>query len=493
MTTAQGLSDPIPDAPVAHADVLERKPPGSVKFFYSLGQVVESGYLAANALIFFYYTAVLGLSGGMVGLALAISLCLDAAADPLIGSWTDNVRSRFGRRLPVMLIGAPLTLLTMGLLFSPPSGLTPVLMFFWLTASKMGFRAFASVYNIPYFALGAELTDGYIERAKIVAQRLFAGILVTVAINAVAYLVVFKDGGLLDAAKYPAFGWSVGLFMLVLGLISCAGVWRYAVALPQPHEQVHSALRALPGDIRDLFRNPSFRVLFLSLLVFAAAAGANAALALHVSVFVWKLQAEDMFTLTNALLIGILAGIPLTPQMLKVMEKKTAVLAGFALVVLAWVTLPLLWVAGLFRPEAASALTWMAVTMLVAGLGTGVIYIAYPSMMADAADEHEHRFGVRREGLYFSGLGFAGKAAAGIGTAVGGFALDLLDFPRTAGQAPGLVIAPETLSSLLLAWGPLPAALSLIGVVVFFPYAITRARHEAVTADLRARRAQAAG
>lgn len=29
--------------------------------------------------------------------------------------------------------------------------------------------------------------------------------------------------------------------------------------------------------------------------------------------------------------------------------------------------------------------------------------IAFASMMADAADEHEHLFGARREGLYFAG------------------------------------------------------------------------------------------
>src|SRR6188768_277759 len=72
------------------ADVL--KPSAAVKFFYSIGQFVESGYLAVNGYVFFYYTAVLGMSGSLVGAALAISMCLDAAADPLIGSFSDSVR-----------------------------------------------------------------------------------------------------------------------------------------------------------------------------------------------------------------------------------------------------------------------------------------------------------------------------------------------------------------------------------------------------------------
>ena len=111
-------------------------------------------------------------------------------------------------------------------------------------------------------------------------------------------------------------------------------------------------------------------------------------------------------------------------------------------------------------------------------------------MMADAADEHEHLFGTRREGLFFSGLGFAGKAAGGIGTLVGGFALDLLRFPRDAGRQINAVIPEDVLANLVLAWGPLPAALCVVGGLVFAPYAISRARQEHISADLKIRRAE---
>jgi len=94
------------------------KPPLSVKLLYSLGQVAQSGgFDTAIGFVFFYYTAVLGLSGVMVGAALAISLAFDAVVDPLVGSWSDNVRSRLGRRLPLMILGVPLVALSMGALF----------------------------------------------------------------------------------------------------------------------------------------------------------------------------------------------------------------------------------------------------------------------------------------------------------------------------------------------------------------------------------------
>ena len=492
MAVAEGVGVPAPGVGetgvAAHEG--ELKPPAAVKFFYSLGQVVESGYIAINGFIFFYYTAVLGLSGTLVGVALAISLCLDAAADPLIGSWSDSVRSRFGRRLPVMLLGAPLTMVTMGLLFAPPSGLSPFLLFLWLTLAKMGVRAAASMFNIPFFALGGEMADGYIERARIVAYRLLGGIVATVGITYVAFAFFFTgEAGLQRQAAYPTFGWTIAVIILVLALLSCAGVWRYAASLPQPTVRPDPMLPRLAGELREIFRNRSFRILFASMVVFASAAGVNTALNNHTYVFVWRLPPGTIQFVAYALLAGITAGIPLTPPLLRRMEKKTVVFVGFAVLIIAWVILPLLWAAGMYRPSGAEVLPWLLASTFVTGIGTGLILIAYPSMMADAAEEHEHLYGHRREGLFFSGLGFAGKAAAGVGTMVGGFALDLMRFPREAGKQVGAVVDADILSTLVLAWGPLPSAMCVVGALIFLPYAITRARHDEVAAALKVKRA----
>ncbi|WP_296595200.1 MFS transporter [Phenylobacterium sp.] len=465
------------------------RPPAAVKFFYSIGQFVESGYLAINTFIFFYYTAVLGLSGSLVGAALAISMTADAALDPLIGSWSDSVRSRFGRRLPMMLLAAPLTMIAMGLLFAPPSALTPIALFVWLTLTKGAVRAFASMYNIPYFALGGEMSDDYVERSRIVAYRLLSGIVVSVLITALAYSVFFAgEGGLQRPDSYPQFGWTIAALVLIGGLVCCAGVWRYAASLPQPVEPPQPMLRRFAGEVVEMARNPTFRVLFLSMLLFASAAGLHMALNNHNYVFVWKLRPETIQILTYTYLAGILAGVPLTPALLRKFEKKVVVAFGFVAVTAAWLVVPGLRGFGFLAPTGAAALPWLAATSLVFGLGSGFIFIAYPSMMADAADEHEHRQGVRREGLFFSGLGFAGKAAGGMGLLLGGFALDLLHFPREVGRDAHAAVSGDVLSHLVLAWGWLPAALVGVGAAIFAPYAITRARHEEISTELRRRR-----
>jgi GPH family glycoside/pentoside/hexuronide:cation symporter len=242
--------------------------------------------------------------------------------------------------------------------------------------------------------------------------------------------------------------------------------------------------------VAEIFRNRSFRVLFFSLLLFATAAGMSSTLNNHAYTFIWKLRPESIQFMSYAYLLGILLGIPLTPPLMARMEKKAVVMVGFGLVIITWVILPPLRAAGLFTPTGAAALPWLIGSAGLVGLGSGPILIAYPAMMADAADEHELLNGERREGLYFAGLGFAGKAAAGLGAMVGGFALDLLHFPHEAGRQVGAVVAEPVLRGLVLAWTPAPAVLCLIGAAIFTSYGITRVRHEGITAQLKLKRAR---
>ena len=488
MAVAEFLGDvPEVEPTTAHGHY---KPGLGVKFAYAFGQMIESGYLVVAGFVFFYYTAVLGLSGSLVGTALAISMCVDAAMDPLIGSISDNVRSKFGRRLPMMVIAAPLVVLTLGLLFAPPPGLAPFVLFTWLVFAKMALRGCASLFNLPFAALGAEMADGYVERASVVAYRAVAGIVIGVLITGLAYGVFFAGkGGLQVRDHYPAFGWSVGVAMFVGAAICCAGVWRYARSLPQPTTPPAPLLAGLVGGLPEVFRNPSFRVLFLSALMFWVAAGISGAFNNYAYVFVWKVRPESIQFISYGYFGGILAGIPIARMLLGPFEKKAVVLQGLVLVMAAFMLLPILRATGVFTMSGAEVVPWVTSNAAVIGIGVGLLSVAYPAMMADAADEHEVTFGARREGLYFAGLGFASKAASGLGQMAAGFALDALHFPKAALTAADAVVPEHVLRLVILAWGPLAAAFALVGAVALLPYAITRRRHDEIAARVKVKRA----
>ncbi len=461
------------------------RPSLPVKLAYSLGQAAQNGgFDAAIAFIFFYYSAVLGLSGTLVGAALAVSLAFDAVVDPVVGSWSDNIKSRLGRRLPLMIAAIPLISLSIGLLFSPPHGLGQTGLFLWLAVMSVAVRSFISLFNVPYIALGAEMATGYAERTSIVVYRALAGLFASVAVTAVGFSVYFAHGGLQKPDGYPGFGWSVAALLFACLVVCCAGIRRYAAALPQPDQAPGSMLRRLPSELKEIFANRSFRLLFISAVVIFAAMGANASLNNHAFVFVWKMKSETIQFISYAYLIGILLGVLGAPVLQRLMEKKFVVIIGFLLLIANWLVLQGAMLAGLYHPLGDAAVLPMQLNSWVAGIGTGFVLVAYPSMMADAADEHEYLFGRRREGLYFAGLGFAGKAATGLGVMVAGVALDMIGFPRSMGHSIGATLPDAMQFRLVTIWGPVPALIAIVSLVILASYGITRARHDEIAAAL---------
>ncbi len=469
------------------------RPPFFVKLAYSLGQAAQNGgFDAAIAFIFFYYSAVLGLSGTLVGAALAVSLAFDAVVDPVVGSWSDNIKSKLGRRLPLMILAMPVIAISVGLLFSPPAGLGQLSLFGWLTVLSVTVRSSISLFNVPYIALGAELTTDYAGRTSVVVYRAFAGVCSGVAVTAIGYSIYFAHGGLQRADGYPGFGWSVALLLFVCMAICCLGVARYASTLPQPDQMPGSTLRRLPAELKEIFRNRSFRLLFISAVVIFLAIGVNGSLNSHAFVFVWHLKSEKIQFISYAYLVGILIGIVGAPLMQKLIEKKNVVIIGFMLLIANWVVLQGSMLLGGYFPQADAALLPMQLNSFVAGIGTGFVLVAYPSMMADAADEHEYLFHRRREGLYFAGLGFAGKAATGLGVMVAGVALDLIHFPRGVGPSVSATLPAAMQERLVMIWGPVPAVIAIVSLLILAAYGISRERHQQIARALADRLAATA-
>ncbi|HEY2752852.1 MFS transporter [Phenylobacterium sp.] len=479
-----------PDIAAPPHEQSELKPPIGVKLVYAFGQAIESGYLVVAGFVFFYYTAVLGLSGSAVGVALGISMCLDAVMDPLIGSISDNLRTRLGRRLPLMLIGAPLTGLALWMLFSPPLGLQPLLLFGWLVMSKMSLRGVASLYNLPYAALGAEMASGYTERASVAAYRGFFGVAISLVMVILAYSVFFAgQGGLQVRAHYPMFGRGMGLLLFVCGAICLVGVWRFAKRLPQPATPAAPLLSGLPRELSEVFRNSSFRALFASALLFWMLAGINGALNNHAYIFVWKLQPQQIQFVSMSFYISIMVGVPFARLVIARVEKRTACMLGLGVVMASLTVIHGLRALGVIAPTGDVAMWMLIANVGIAGFGLAFPVVAYPAMMADAADEHEMLFGARREGLYFAGLGFAAKAASGLGQVAAGFALDALHFPKAAGMTVNAVVPEHVLRLLILAWGPFAALFGVGSVVALAWYGVSRRRHAEIAARLRVSRA----
>jgi len=456
---------------------------------YSAGALLDGiAGQGVNIFLFFYVTTVAGLSAAFAGIALAVGLAVDAIVDPLIGSLSDNIRSRFGRRLPFMMLGVPATVACLVAIFSLPSGWSQLALFAWVTSLSIGLRIAMSLFLLPYNAVGAEISDDYAERSSIAMWRwAFAMVGALIAIILGFGVFLGGEGGLSHRQGYTPLAVSLAAIAAVGGLITMR-------TLTAMRDRQHAAsanqagsfhLRLL-AEVREIFRNQSFRTLFVGALLLFTSLAIHSSLGLHANTYFWRLSAAQIQMVTLSLFAGLLLGAPLAAPMLARIEKRTVLLIGMVGLALSTSLPATLRLLGLFPFQGQTLVAILSAAVLLGGILMAAAGIAFASMMADAADEHEHLFGARREGLYFAGWAFATKAAAGLGSLVSGLSLQAIDFQSAGGGTVNLTAG--TVRWIGLINGPGAGILALAAAALCLFYRLDAKRHAAIRRDLDARR-----
>ncbi|MDX1736208.1 MAG: MFS transporter, partial [Halioglobus sp.] len=159
---------------------------------YGLGQFAwASKDVCFHYFLFFYYTQYLGLSASLAGLAAMLALIADGISDPLIGSISDNLRSRrWGRRHPFMLAAIVPYCLALVCMFNPPGELSEGQLFAWYLVFAITVRTLLKLFTVPHMALGAELTADYGERTTVATYRNTLGYIGGLTIQVVAWFLI---------------------------------------------------------------------------------------------------------------------------------------------------------------------------------------------------------------------------------------------------------------------------------------------------------------
>ena len=125
--------------------------------------------LVTNGIAYFlllYYSQVLGLDAALAGLAMMLSLIVDAISDPLVGRWSDRLQHRLGRRHPFLYVSIIPISLAYYFIWAPPD-LGQTGLFFYLLGLAITLRFAVTLHVVPFNALLPELTKDYDERTQL--------------------------------------------------------------------------------------------------------------------------------------------------------------------------------------------------------------------------------------------------------------------------------------------------------------------------------------
>lgn len=459
-----------------------RKPGLATRLCYGIGGA--AGGIKNNGfeyVLLLFYSQVLGLSAVLVAAALWIALLIDAVSDPVIGYWSDNLRTKWGRRHPFMYAAMIPVTIAYFFVWNPPEALSGVSLFVWLLSFTVTVRLMYTFFEVPSTALAAELTQDYDARTSLMSFRYFFAWVGGLTVQIILFVMLLQPSEGDPSGFFHIPGWhSYGL--LAAGCIFASiAITAFGTHRHIPHLKAPPAPRKLTpvkvvSEIWETVSNPSFRALFIATLFGLVASGVSATLNQYINGFFWEFTSDQIGGLTTAVYLSAVMALVLAPLAGRVLgKKKAAIIIGL----LAFTIAPAPVLArqfGLLPPNGTEELYIIVLSITIFDVGLIIAYqMLAASMVADIVEQNELVTGRRSEGIYFAGISFMRKLAQGVGLLSASFILAMSTI------TPGMRSSEASDEAVTtLGWGYALTLLTLwmimIGCVSF--YRISREDHE---------------
>lgn len=498
-------------SPAAAAALLTRaedKVPVRQKLAYGLGMFMDMwGHWLYPTIAFQIFGLAFHVPSTWIGIVIILNRLFDAVSDPVFGWWSDNTRTRFGRRRPFMLVGCILSGIGLPFLLAVTPGSSPTYYFWFMVLSSAIYLPMVSCFNMPWRSLGNELTPDYHERTSVFSYQngvkkipelglFFFGHFFSMAVwvgadysnvlSRVARLFTSTSGWvsapsgtepntLIGAQVYLVI---CGIIMIIAGLVSTFTVReRYYDKLVVARKQEKLSLFKTLGE--TLQCRP-FRIQIAVQLAYNMGLSMVGTLGLTATIY-WVCNGDravgnfwNFWMGVSGMVLGFL-GIPVFSTIARRIGKRHAMMAVLTSAILVFVAT---W--WLYTPE----IVWLQVfaSGTIAFIGAG-FWLLDGSMRADVIDYDELQTGQRREGAFEACISWIGKVGMAIGAGVSLFILDWIGFDNTAAQQ-----TPHTLFMIRFWLAAIPICGLSIAFIALIRFPLSQEKMAEIRAQLEARR-----
>ena len=375
-----------------------------------------------------FYGDTLGVDLAVVGFILLALRALDCVIDPLLGTWSDQLR---GRSTPIAWSLVPLAI-GMVALFSPLPQTTGGRAW-WLAMSLAVVYAAFSLATINHSAWGAELSSDPHQRTRITATREGLALIGVIAAAVIPSLFPNESRGL---------SW---LSLIFAALLVACGAWTLSRAPQSGH--MPTVARRLRDLLPEVVAVPAFRRLLAVYMVNGIAAAIPATLVLFFIQDVIGAQEMQGGFLAAYFVAGALA-MPLWIALARRIGKERAWLVGMALAIITFV-----W-ALLLGPGDTLAFFIVCAT---SGIALSADLALPPSLLADAIGRGPKSIGA---GTYFGVWTMATKLNLALAA---GIALPLVQW---LGYRPGAAAPDAGMTALTIVYAGVPCLLKLLAAAM---------------------------
>lgn len=448
---------------------------------YASPVVATTFLLGPIAVLQGIYAKYFGVALTTIAMVLFIGRLVDAITDPVIGYLSDRSSAKTGSRLPFILCGGVLLIISGYFLFVPTEFFTvenydttlqsyPAVSGRYFLVWLLLFYIAWTIFEIPHLAMGGELARDSQSKSKIYSLRALAASLGGLLFFCVPYLPWFDSPQITPLTLQ----WSMliaGCLMMPLLYVSYRSSRSSQTPAPidtTPNKDNSQSIQQL---IKTVMSNRPF-LLFATAFLFAGI-GAGSMGAMYFFFIDGYLGLGDKFALIS--IVGLLASILCLGIWYRLSAKFGKKQCwGMAMIM---VTICLMGFS-LLEPGGDNFIPLM-ILMTLTSCGSAALGIIPASVLSDIVDYGTWRFGTDQAASYFSVYTLIVKANAALGTAFGLAIAGWFGF-----DAAATTHSDKSVLGLHLAIAYIPALFFFIATLFVFKIRISEKMHRYIRRQL---------
>ena len=433
-------------------------------------------FILSSSFMLKFYTDVMGIHAGVVGVLMMAARFVDAFTDVAMGQIVDRSKpTKDGKFKPWLRRMCGPVAISSFLVFQ--SGFANMPYLFKVVWMIVTYILWGSIFypsiNIPYGSMASAISADAKDRASLSTWRsigsTLAGLVIGVGTPLFAYETV--NGNTILSGNRMTIIAGVFSVMAVICYMLCFKLATERVEVPQNNTKFNF------GDLmKSLVTNRSLigiiTAAILLLLVMLTMQGMNAYLFPN---FYGNVAAQSVAALAGSLVMLVVCAPLATKLSAKYGKKELAIgscLFGAVVYLICWV----------LKPE--NPYTYV-VFYMVANIGVGFFNMVIWAMITDVIDDAEVKNGVREDGTIYSVYSFARKIGQALSSGMIGALLSVIGYSAATAFNPEVVNGIFNMTCIIPAIGFVGIAL-----VLMFLYPLSKNRVEANVLELKKRRGE---
>lgn len=449
----------------------KRKLSLGVKMGYGVASIADATtYDFIASFFLFFLTDVAGITPAFAGSIIFIAVLWDAITDPIIGMWSDRLKSKYGKRRPFLLGSAIPLGISIMLLFTVVGFEGMAKNMYYLAVAILCWTAYTA-FNIPYYALGASMTLDNDERTRLSAVRQIFNYVGLFCASALPSFLIgtFNERGYAVEASWLYAAIILGSIIALTILITWRAT-RGSELIEEDKENTGSIIK----EILEVLKLKTYIIIVIAALFYYISYTILTADILYFTNYiigVGEIGASIMFT------VIVISGIIISALLGKVavqFDKRTVFIVSLTFSGLVMVVMKFIGI---------TSLIGAAFYMVLYSFGSAAFWTLIYALIYDVAEVDEFKSGKRREGVIVSYYSFFIKLGGAVAAQIAGIILEFSGYNSDIEvQTSQAIDAIESLFTIY------PGIFMLLCAIMIMIFPITRPRYQALTEALELKR-----